>query len=614
MKGLNLLLLWASLFGLFHFGLARIEISESANQFRFPNFSPNGYIEWVLEGQSGLLVDQELNIEALLVRIYASDRDNRQLGTVRSDSCQYDTESSFARSKASIQIEGSGFNLSGRDWAYDLKTKTIDIAHDSGVHFSESVDRMFSEFASEGESLGTQIKSDSLHLVIEPNSYRFRFMGGVQLTSGSIVLHSDLLEIDLLNASSQIEFSIPSGELSGIHRVEASGLVQFNSPEYDVSSSRVHLNPKQNHAFFDGAAVIQMPQAQLRGDRIELDRRKIFLQCFENRLASFSLNGAVLDSFDGMDPLFSDREFYIQSEQIYFERANNRYTYHFENRVFFQSQSYRIYSDRLKAETNSMPNVDEKSIFQELLFAHADGSVRLKAEAFNIQSQSLNYLPKENCLKASESVYYESEFAELSADELVVKNDMVHASSRQDLVSVSLPKALDFGFNLNNVPNQPKYNEDEGIQIQSEIFYLDRDGSLIHSHFKHAVRAQQYSAKLIAEELELVWREDIHRKVEPNRERFVIQTAFASGSVDMTQGDFFASADQLSIFPEEERILLYGEGGKAQLKDSQGTVFGERIDYNRRLKQSVVSGKGGASRARIQFELPDRILEDSLEE
>ena len=614
MKGLNLLLLFASLLGLFQFGWAKIEISESATQFRFPHFSPNGFIEWVLEGESGRLVDEQLNIEALLVRMYSSDRDNRQLGTVMGDDCQFDTESSIARSKARIQIEGSGFKLLGRDWRYNLKSKTIDIAHESTVRFSESVDRMFSELASGGEGLGTQIKSDSLCLVIEPDSYRFRFTGGVQLTSGSIVLQSDLLEIDLLNASQKVEFSIPTGELSGIDRVEASGSVQFNSPEYELRSSRVYLNPKQEQAFFDGAAVIQMSQAQLRGDRIEFDSRQIFLQSFENRLASFSLNGSVADSVDGMDSLFSDREFFIQSERIYFERKSDRYTYHFENRVFFQGQAYRIYSNRLKAETNSTANIDEESIFQELLFAHAEGSVRLKAEAFNLRSQSLNYLPKENSLQASESVYYLSEFAQLSADEIVLKNEMLRASSRQDLISVSLPKALDFGFNTINTPTESKDNDDVEMLIQSEVFCLDRDGPLIHSCFKHRVHAQQYSTELIAEELEIFWREDLQSTVEPNRERFVVQTALATGSVEMTQGNFFASADRLSIFPEEERISLYGEEGTAQLKDYHGTVFGEHIDYNRRLKQSVVSGMGEASRARIQFELPDRSSEDSLEE
>ena len=614
MKGLNLLLLFASLLGLFQFGWAKIEISESATQFRFPNFSSNGFIEWVLEGESGRLVDEQLNIEALLVRMYSSDRDNRQLGTVMGDDCQFDTESSIARSKARIQIEGSGFNLLGRDWRYNLKSKTIDIAHECTVRFSESVDRIFSELASGGEGLGTQIKSDSLCLVIEPNSYRFRFTGGVELTSGPIFLQSDLLEIDLLNASQKVVFSIPTGELSGIDRVEASGSVQFNSPEYELRSSRVYINPKQELAFFDGAAVIQMSQAQLRGDRIEFGRRQIFLKSFENRLASFSLNGSVADSFDGMDSHFSDREFFIQSERIYFERKSDRYTYHFENRVFFKGQTYRIYSDQLKAETNSMPNVDGESIFQELLFAHAEGSVRLKADAFNIRSQSLNYLPKENSLKASESVYYVSEFAELIADELLVKNDSVRASSHQDGLSVSLPNALDFGFNQNNAPNESMESDGEGMSIQSEVFYLDKDGPLIHSRFEHSVRAQQYSAELIAEELDVVWLEDLQSTVEPNMKRFVIQTILATGSVDMTQGDFFASADRLSIFPEEERISLHGEGGNAQFKDSQGTVYGERIDYNRRLKQSVVSGKGGTSRARIQFELPDRRTEDSLEE
>ena len=149
-----------------------------------------------------------------------------------------------------------------------------------------------------------------------------------------------------------------------------------------------------------------------------------------------------------------------------------------------------------------------------------------------------------------------SEFAHI-ADELLVKNDLVRASSHQDGLSVSLPKALDFGFNLNNAPNESMDSDGVGMSIQSK-FYLDKDGPLIHSHFKHSVRAQQYSAELIAEELDVVGVK-IFSKVEPNEERFVIQTILAKGSVDMTQGDF-RFGRPIVYFPEEQllpRIYIY---------------------------------------------------------
>lgn len=608
---MNLALLLTSLLGLTQFGWAKIEITESVTQFRFPNFSPNGFIEWVLEGQSGRLEDGQLDIEALLVRMYSSDRENRQLGTVRGDNCTLDTESSIARSDATIEIEGSGFNLSGEDWSYNLKSKTIEIASESAVRFSESIGQMFSESVPQGG--GTQIKSDSLRLVIEPNRYRFRFIGGVHLTSDSIDLQSDFLEIDLLNASQKVEFSIPSGELSGIDRVEARGSVRFNSPEYNLLSNTLYLNPKKEQALFEGEAEIEMSQARLRGDRIEFVRGQISLQSFENKLASFTLIAPNNESIDSVESLDSDSRIYIQSERIYFERTLDSYTYQFENRVFFQGQGYRIYSDQLTAETNALATVDGASIFQELLLAHAEGSVSLKSETFHIRSESLDFLPKENRLKASESVYYKSDFAQLSADELLVKNDTVWAESRSGTLSVRLPKTVDFGFKLNNTSEDSNTGDAVSMNIQSKVFHLEKEGLFFNSRFSDAVRVEQYTADLVSEKLNILWREEAANESAANQERFFIQTIFAEGSVAMTQGDFTASADQLSIFPDEERISLYGEGGAAQFKDSTGTVYGERIDYNRRLKQTVVSGKGGSSRARIQFDLPDR-SEDSLEE
>lgn len=608
MKWLSLAWLLFSLLGFSQFGWAKIQITESVTQFRFPNFSPNGFIEWVLEGQSGRLEDGLLDIEALLVRMYSSDRYNRQLGTVRGENCKLDTESSIARSDATIQIEGSGFNLSGRDWSYNLKSKTIEIATESAVRFSESIGYMFSEMAS-GVG-GTQIKSDSLRLVIEPHRYRFSFMGRVHLTSDSIDLQTDNLVIDLLNASEKVEFSIPSGELSGLDRVEASGSVRFNSPEYKLRSSSLYLNPKKEQALFDGDAVIEISQAQLMGDRIEFNRGQLALESFENRLASFSLNGPVPDSVDSSN-LAS--ETFIQSERIYFERESDRYTYRFKDRVFFQGQGYRIYSDQLTAETNALPTVNGNSIFQELLHAHAEGSVKLKAETFNIRSQTLDLLPKENRLKASESVYYESEFAQLSSDELLVKNNFVRAESHSGLLSVRLPETLDFGFKLNNTLDDLARGDGAAMNIQSQVFYLEKEGEYLNSRFSDAVHVEQYSADLVSDQLEILWQKGAAHENGIVQTDFVIETIVAKGSVVMTQADFSASADQLSILPKEEQVSLYGEGGGAQFKDSNGTVYGERIDYNRRLKQTVVSGKGGASRARIQFDLFEG-TEDNLEE
>lgn len=611
MKCLHLALLLTFLHGLSQLGWAKIEITETVTQFRFPHFSENGFIEWVLEGQSGRMEDAALAIEALVVRIYSSDRDNRQLGVVTGDNCQLDTESSIAGSDGRIEIGGSGFNLSGKDWNYDLKTKTIEIKSESVVHFSESVSRVFSKSAS-GES-GTQIKCDSLVLVIEPNRYQFRFAGEVHLTSDSFDLRSDLLEVDLLNSSPKVEFLLPSGELSGMDRVEASGSVRFNSPEYNLRSDRLFLYPKKEHAFFDGAAAIQVSQALLKGDRIEFDRSQVHIESFENSLASFALNAPVAEPDFVINSLRASSEILIQSERIYFEKKIDSYTYRFEERVRFEGLGYQIYSHQLIAETNSILAEDETSIFQELIRAQAEGSVSLKAESFEIRAQTLDFLPRENELKANESVDYISEFAQLFADELLVKNDSLRAESYLGSVSVHLPNTLDFGFQLNNRPSVSAASDDVALRIQSKVFDLNKDGLFLNARFSQAVKVEQYSAELLSEQLDMVWKKEVAPVQGSNQTEYLVESVVANESVTMTQGDFFASADQLSIYPEEERVSLFGTDGGARFEDANGTVIGERIDYDRRLKQTVVSGKSGSSRARIQFDLPSH-SEDSLEE
>ena len=42
-----------------------IKITESVNQFRYPKFSDNGFVEWVLEGNSGTYSQSEISIGLL---------------------------------------------------------------------------------------------------------------------------------------------------------------------------------------------------------------------------------------------------------------------------------------------------------------------------------------------------------------------------------------------------------------------------------------------------------------------------------------------------------------------------------------------------------------------
>ena len=91
-----------------------IQISESVTQFRYPKFSDNGFIEWVLEGNSGNYKQSDISIEGLKLRIYSGDQLARSLSNITGDNCIFNSDTQIASSDDSILIKGSGFNLSGK--------------------------------------------------------------------------------------------------------------------------------------------------------------------------------------------------------------------------------------------------------------------------------------------------------------------------------------------------------------------------------------------------------------------------------------------------------------------------------------------------------------------
>ena len=138
-----------------------IQISESVTQFRYPKFSDNGFIEWVLEGNSGNYKQADISIEGLKLRIYSGDQLARSLSNITGDNCIFNSDTQIASSDDSILIKGSGFNLSGNQWTYDLSKEIISLNSDAFVRFSQNIDSIFSGVEQGGE---TTITSNQMRL------------------------------------------------------------------------------------------------------------------------------------------------------------------------------------------------------------------------------------------------------------------------------------------------------------------------------------------------------------------------------------------------------------------------------------------------------------------
>ena len=85
-----------------------------------------------------------------------------------------------------------------------------------------------------------------------------------------------------------------------------------------------------------------------------------------------------------------------------------------------------------------------------------------------------------------------------------------------------------------------------------------------------------------------------------NTAEYTIDKMIADGSVTMEQLNYFASANTVEILPDRKMFHLLGD---AHFKDSNGSIWGEQIEFDRKLKQTKVTGSQAGERARIQFDI-----------
>ena len=97
--------------------------------------------------------------------------------------------------------------------------------------------------------------------------------------------------------------------------------------------------------------------------------------------------------------------------------------------------------------------------------------------------------------------------------------------------------------------------------------------------------------------------------------KYILDSLIAEGSVVMEQLYYLASANTIEILADKKIFILLGD---AHFKDTNGSVWGERIEFDRTLKQTRVMGSGSGQRARIQFDIfgneEENLEEENLEE
>ena len=577
-----------------------IQISESVSQFRYPKFSDNGFIEWVLEGNSGNYKQSDISIEGLKLRIYSGDQLARSLSNITGDNCIFNSDTQIASSDDSILIKGSGFNLSGNQWTYDLSKEIISLNSDAFVRFSQNIDSIFSGIEQGGE---TTITSNRMQLIIEPNRYLFSFEGDCTLSSESFILKTDLLEIELLNSSNKISFSMPTGELSGMKSIKGEGGVQFIGMGQFIQSDNFVIKPPESSAIFEGNALIQYNQIALKGDSIDWKQNQVEILSFNNNLSSFS--NSNLDTANSNKDLSST---FIQSSKISLLKQEDAYEYIFNQNVFFVSDLYRINADRLFLKTKEMPNQNASEILQDITLTEANGNIMVKHQDYLISGQYLKFLPLENQLELKDEVTYVSDFAKLKSDRLFLENDILLASSSDKPLMVVLPNTPDLNFEFNETSNTAELESNQDTIVYANDLKINIHDLIYDCVFSGTVKLIKNDFSLLSDLLTMKWMPVDTGMTEYTE--YKMDTMMADGSVKMEQMDYYASANHAEILPDEKMFHLFGD---AHFKDTNGSIWGDRIEFDRKLKQTKVIGSENGGRARIQFDLFET-EEENLEE
>ena len=577
-----------------------IQISESVTQFRYPKFSDNGFIEWVLEGNSGNYKQSDISIEGLKLRIYSGDQLARSLSNITGDNCIFNSDTQIASSDNSILINGSGFNLSGNKWTYNLSKEIISLNSDAFVSFSQNIDSIFSGIEQGGE---TTITSNQMQLIIEPNRYLFSFEGDCTLSSESFILKTELLEIELLNSSNKISFSMPTGELSGMKSIKGEGDVQFIGMGQYIQSDIFVIKPPGNSAIFEGNALIQYNQIALKGDSIDLKQNQVEILSYNNNLSSFSNS-----NFDTVNSSMDLSSTFIQSSKITLLKHQDAYEYLFNQNVFFVSDLYRINADRLFLKTKEILNHNSSKILQDITLTEANGNVMVKNQDYLISGQYLKFLPLENQLELSDEVTYISDFAKLKSERLFLENDILLASSSDKLLEVVLPNTPDLNFEFNETSNLTELGSSKDTIIRANDLKINIQELIYDCVFKGTVKLVKNDFSLLSDLLTMKWIL-VDRGMTENTE-YKMDTMIADGSVKMEQMHYYASANHAEILPDEKMFHLLGN---AHFEDINGSIWGERIEFDRKLKQTKVIGSENGGRARIRFDLFET-EEENLEE
>lgn len=573
----------------------KIEISESVKDFRYPRFSEQGFVEWVLRGQSGTYDASLIAVDAFNLRLYSADAQTDIMCEVLSDHAVLDTVAGISYSDGLISIQGEGFEIKGLNWVWNSEERYVEIKSEVRVDFDQGISTTFTEV----ESMeGTSIKSDYLKLDLREGRYFFNFRDRVVLASDSLELYSHSLFLESLNQSEKDIDVSNMGDFSGLVLIKGSGNTEAHFLDRRIQSEAFEILPKKEIAVFSENAELTFNNTYLKGDRIEIQHSDVWATADHKRnycsLAfdmSESISAAHVNSTDS-------RPIYIQSKFINFSKEAGGYDFIFENEVFYKSDSFRMFSDNLFVQTLEGTSSESSDRIQNLAYSEAEGSVYIEHDNYVVTCQSMKNFTPENRLELFGAIDFRTDLASIGSDKLVIEDLLVQAFKIDNQVRVHLPWSDAFSFE----PSAQKSTEfdqrfeKESSVITSDIFRLETLDNQYECSFSQSVALNRGAFDMLSEDLQINWIRDSQVL-----SGYKVSDLIAENSVRLSQNEFKALSDKVVMSPDTERIELLGN---AEMLDLNGSVTGERIVFDRITQKTEVYGsKETGQRAKVQFDL-----------
>ena len=119
---------------------AQISLDAPLQDFTIPGFGEDGFPAWVLKGKELQYLNEKSAVVKNMNLQLLAGNGNRQVETdFFSPAAMFYMKESRAKGKEVLKIHGKHFQITGREWQWDGKTRTIRIHKKVKVTFDETL-------------------------------------------------------------------------------------------------------------------------------------------------------------------------------------------------------------------------------------------------------------------------------------------------------------------------------------------------------------------------------------------------------------------------------------------------------------------------------------------